>query len=493
MTEVDRGSFTDSFSYDENGNMDCRTESGVTYVQTYSAENRISSIVKLATGTCSTPGAYTAKWDFTYDGDGVRTGQSYTPYTDGQPGTVVITRYFFGGAYETTGNTWKKYYSFGGATLMRDADGFKYFLSDHLGSVSVVLSATGTVLEQQRYLPFGGVRTDLPSPNYRITNTDFTYTGQRNLPDTGLMDYKARFYSPSLGRFIQPDTIVPGAANPQSFNRYSYVSNNPIEYTDPSGHRACRSDYLCKRRAEKQYERWNAFVKAREDFLKNIVTNVLKALLEEQYGVTLSGNWTYENTQAAYNAVTMVGNRFAETRGVGETSGDAFKAVYGNINFTWGGKDAQGQCADPKIDSGGCTTSAHQINFWSLSGHGGNDQDRMTKNIVHELGHAFNASLGYRVPGGLWKSPSENMPSNVFYDGVRDDVLRPNVPDDRLDWQQHPPSMDAEGSSRSETFADIFVAWTYDGWNTNSENPAAITDVRNYMNGLVSLPYDSSR
>lgn len=50
------------------------------------------------------------------------------------------------------------------------------------------------------------------------------------------MDYKARFYSPKLGRFIQPDTIVPGAGNPQNFNRYSYVNNNPINFIDPTGH-----------------------------------------------------------------------------------------------------------------------------------------------------------------------------------------------------------------------------------------------------------------
>lgn len=52
------------------------------------------------------------------------------------------------------------------------------------------------------------------------------------------MDYKARFYSPVLGRFIQPDTIIPGATNPQSWNRFGYVMNNPIRFTDPSGH-AC--------------------------------------------------------------------------------------------------------------------------------------------------------------------------------------------------------------------------------------------------------------
>ncbi|HXF84638.1 MAG TPA: RHS repeat-associated core domain-containing protein [Anaerolineales bacterium] len=66
-------------------------------------------------------------------------------------------------------------------------------------------------MSEQRYLPLGQIRAD-PTP---ITQTDFGYTGQRALPDTGLMDYKARFYSPSLGRFLSADTIVPSYANPQ--------------------------------------------------------------------------------------------------------------------------------------------------------------------------------------------------------------------------------------------------------------------------------------
>ena len=81
---------------------------------------------------------------------------------------------------------------------------FKYFLSDHLGSISLVLdNDSNAILQQQRYLPFGQPRT-MP-PYATVTSTDFTYTGQRVLPNTGLMDYKARFYSPALGRFIQPE------------------------------------------------------------------------------------------------------------------------------------------------------------------------------------------------------------------------------------------------------------------------------------------------
>jgi RHS repeat-associated protein len=96
-----------------------------------------------------------------------------------------------------------------------------------------VTDASRTLISQQRYLPFGGVRENVSN----ISQTDYGYTGQRNLDSgIGLMDYKARFYSPYLNRFIQPDTIVPDLANPQAWNRYSYTFNNPIRYNDPTGH-----------------------------------------------------------------------------------------------------------------------------------------------------------------------------------------------------------------------------------------------------------------
>ena len=65
--------------------------------------------------------------------------------------------------------------------------------------------------------------------------TDKKFTGQR-LDATGLYYYNARYYDATIGRFTKPDTIVQSFANPQSLNRYSYTLNNPLKYTDPSGH-----------------------------------------------------------------------------------------------------------------------------------------------------------------------------------------------------------------------------------------------------------------
>jgi hypothetical protein len=67
-------------------------------------------------------------------------------------------------------------------------------------------------------------------------------TKQLNPYPAFLFASNKRSPSPYINRFLSADTIVPGYANPQSLNRYSYVLNNPLRYTDPTGHRVCEDD-----------------------------------------------------------------------------------------------------------------------------------------------------------------------------------------------------------------------------------------------------------
>jgi len=103
-------------------------------------------------------------------------------------------------------------------------------LRTSLGSTAVVKNTQGGKTEL-RYTAWGTTRYE-----YGSTPTDRRYTGQREEASFGLYFYNARWYDPALGRFIQADTIVPGAGNPQAWDRYAYVNNNPLYYTDPSGH-----------------------------------------------------------------------------------------------------------------------------------------------------------------------------------------------------------------------------------------------------------------
>jgi len=56
--------------------------------------------------------------------------------------------------------------------------------------------------------------------------------------------YTARYYDPLIGRFTQPDTIVPDSQNPQDLNRYTYVRNNPARFSDPTGNGPCLGGYV---------------------------------------------------------------------------------------------------------------------------------------------------------------------------------------------------------------------------------------------------------
>ena len=71
-----------------------------------------------------------------------------------------------------------------------------------------------------------GLPTDAP---------EFGFTSQRYVDAIGIYDYGARWYHPVMARFIQPDALVPDPADPQSFNRYSYVRNSPLARVDPTG------------------------------------------------------------------------------------------------------------------------------------------------------------------------------------------------------------------------------------------------------------------
>jgi RHS repeat-associated protein len=82
-----------------------------------------------------------------------------------------------------------------------------------------------------RYYAFGETRLSTGT-----MLTDRLFTGQRQIAELGIYHYNARFYSPTLGRFLSADTLMSGFANPQNLNRFSYALNNPVRYTDPTGH-----------------------------------------------------------------------------------------------------------------------------------------------------------------------------------------------------------------------------------------------------------------
>ncbi len=206
----------DTFTYDLNGNM---TAGLYGKTMAYDGENRPVSV--------SLAGATTA---FVYGPDGSRQQKATTYDTTLFSGAVEVRNY--GTAHEVV--------AFYPHEDFRVVDGVKSYLHrDHLASVRFVTEATGNPARLTSYTPFG-VPTET---NYAPTATDTEgFIGERYDVETGLQYLNARYYDPTLGRFIQPDwweVTQEGVGT----NRYAYSFNDPVNKSDTNGHQAttCRS------------------------------------------------------------------------------------------------------------------------------------------------------------------------------------------------------------------------------------------------------------
>lgn len=117
----------------------------------------------------------------------------------------------------------------------------RYILSDTMGSVLGLATKNGNALElgQQRgYTPYGEHRN--PADWNEMSNVEIGdahgFTGQRYLGEFGLYQFNGRIYDTDQGRFTGPDPIVPQGLNWKSYNPFSYVFNDPMGWTDPSGY-----------------------------------------------------------------------------------------------------------------------------------------------------------------------------------------------------------------------------------------------------------------
>jgi RHS repeat-associated protein len=136
---------------------------------------------------------------------------------------------------------------------MRIGNDRYFLLSDHpsttlrasLGSTSITAnSSTGALIGELRYKAWGEQRYSSGT-----TYTNRRFTGQIRESSLGgvegLYFYNARWVDVSLARFAQADSIILEPGDPQAWDRYAYVNNNPVKYTDPSGHNICDEEGNC--------------------------------------------------------------------------------------------------------------------------------------------------------------------------------------------------------------------------------------------------------
>ena len=216
-------------SYDSAGNL---FNDGL-HAYTYDAENKIAKVDNASA--------------YKYDGEGQRVRKSL--------GENLRFVYGIGGQLiaEFSGSTGslQKEYIYGASALLAtieptavNANGTRYATPDHLGSPRVVTNSGAGVISRHDYMPFGeelgagvgGRTTGMGFPG-TADGIRQKFTAYERDTESGLDFAQARFYSSGQGRFTSVDPFMGSAitANPQTFNRYSYVTNAPLSLIDPSG------------------------------------------------------------------------------------------------------------------------------------------------------------------------------------------------------------------------------------------------------------------
>ena len=219
---------TEAFTYDDNGSLTVKETTLGKTTFTYDAANRLTHVA-----------APTASETSSYAPNG-RRSQITSPAVEGtvqpeydlagnpildmdQNGTRVWIYRVYGPGMDEVLGEWR----LGNGRLI-------YPLRDALGSITAMTATDGRVMARYSHDAYGNeTRTDREAGASPPSRLGFT-SRERSLGT--LMQYRSRYYDTSLGRFLQQDTFKGDALVPPSLHRYTYVHNNPVRYTDPTGH-----------------------------------------------------------------------------------------------------------------------------------------------------------------------------------------------------------------------------------------------------------------
>jgi len=249
ITGTTAGLTNPGFSYDDNGNL----KNGLGRAYAWTAYDMAASIDKLSAGSA------VQRTAFIYSPEHERTRQNIGPVSGGVAGAPTTTIWYAGAIekeIDTAANTTTLRTAMpmglgyveekiAGTAIAAGASGTRnprYFLKDHLGSTLAITDQAQAVLQRLSYDAWGRRRnpdgSDDSGPlwgSLKNSQDHSGYTGHESLDQLELVHMNARLYDPLLGRHTSADPTVPDPTNAQSLNRYSYVLNNALVFTDPTG------------------------------------------------------------------------------------------------------------------------------------------------------------------------------------------------------------------------------------------------------------------
>jgi RHS repeat-associated protein len=218
-----------SYTYDSNGNMLTKTVGSNTTSYTWDIENRLTSVTLPGSGGTVT---------FKYDPYGRRIQKAFT-----QGSTTTTTNYVYDGAdftanvieeVDNAGNVLARYVhdlNFDGALSMLRSGVTSFFERDGLDSVTSLTNSSGTVTDSYTFDSFGKM-----TASSGTTINPIQYIGNESDQETGLYLERARYYDPSIGRFVSEDPLEFLGGGP---NFYAYVGNDATNLIDPLGLTDC--------------------------------------------------------------------------------------------------------------------------------------------------------------------------------------------------------------------------------------------------------------
>ena len=163
-----------------------------------------------------------------------------------------------------------------GRIAQYNASGAAYFLGDALGSVRQLTDTNGEITLAMNYEPYGEMLSSVGN-----AATSYGYTGEWTDSYIKFLYLRSRWYSSSLNQFIQPDSIVPNYTDPQSINLYSYVRNNPVRFTGPTGLTPYRTLYPTQITRNERDLTWWLYKELTTNVNSNYVQRIRTLLLDQ--------------------------------------------------------------------------------------------------------------------------------------------------------------------------------------------------------------------